>query len=836
MARLPFFRLFALALRQLLRDARAGELRVLFFALLVAVAASTAIGYFGARLNGAMLLRATEFLGADLVLQGSSPARPEQIASGKSAGLLHAQVVEFSSVIATDNGIQLSSIKAADNAYPLRGELRSAAEPYASETSGGGPAPGEAWVEPRLLAALNLKIGDSIDVGMKTLHMSRVLTYEPDRAGNFYSLTPRVLINLVDLDATGVVQPGSRVSYRDLWRGEPEALASYRESISKDLAPNQRLQDSRDGNRQIGGALGKAERYLNMASLVAVLLAGVAVALSASRFATRRFDASALLRCLGLSRRQALSLFCLQLAILGSLAALGGALLGWLAQLGLFKLLQGLMPAQIPPGGLAPALAGIATGLVALAGFALPPLAALGRVPPLRVLRRDLLPVPPSSWLVYGAALLALGLIMWRLSLDLLLTFALLGGGLVAAVLLGGLLLLGLRSLRRLLAGSPLAWRLGLGQLLRHPLAAAGQSLAFGLILLAMALIALLRAELLDTWQNQLPKDAPNYFALNILPDDKNTFAQRLNEFSAEAAPLYPVIPGRLTEINGQAVQQIVSKESTGDRAVQRDLSLTWAADLPQGNALSEGQWWQASPDSGSGLPGVSVESELAQSLKLKLGDQLTFSIGVQQRQAVVSSLRTVNWDSFQPNFYMIFQPGTLQNLPTTYLTSFFLAAGHDQQVVALSRAFPAVTILQVDALLEQLRSILAQVTLAVEYVLLFVLAAGLAVLFAGLQATLDERIRQGALLRALGAGRGLLIKARRIEFGLLGAASGLLAAIGCELITLLLYRYAFDLSWSPHPWLLLLPVIGALLVGGAGVYGTRRALNASPLKVLREG
>ncbi|MBM3109660.1 ABC transporter permease [Pseudomonas arcuscaelestis] len=836
MARLPFFRLFALALRQLLRDARAGELRVLFFALLVAVAASTAIGYFGARLNGAMLLRATEFLGADLVLQGSSPARAEQIASGESAGLSHAQVVEFSSVIATDNGIQLSSVKAADNAYPLRGELRSAAEPYASETSGGGPAPGEAWVEPRLLAALNLKIGDTIDVGMKTLRMSRVLTFEPDRAGNFYSLTPRVLINLADLDATGVVQPGSRVTYRDLWRGEPEALASYRSSVSKALAPNQRLQDSRDGNRQIGGALGKAERYLNMASLVAVLLAGVAVALSASRFATRRFDASALLRCLGLSRGQALSLFCLQLAILGSLAALGGALLGWLAQLGLFKLLQGLMPAQIPPGGLAPALAGVATGLVALAGFALPPLAALGRVPPLRVLRRDLLPVPPSSWLVYGAALLALGLIMWRLSLDLLLTFALLGGGLVAAVLLGGLLLLGLRSLRRLLAGAPLAWRLGLGQLLRHPLAAAGQSLAFGLILLAMALIALLRAELLDTWQNQLPKDAPNYFALNILPDDKDTFAQHLHEFTTQAAPLFPVIPGRLTEINGQAVQQIVSKESTGDRAVQRDLSLTWAAELPQGNALSEGQWWQASPGADSDLPGVSVEAELAQSLKLKMGDKLTFNIGGQQRQAVVSSLRTVNWDSFQPNFYMIFQPGTLQDLPTTYLTSFFLAPGHDQQVVALSRAFPAVTILQVDALLEQLRSILAQVTLAVEYVLLFVLAAGLAVLFAGLQATLDERIRQGALLRALGAGRSLLIKARRIEFGLLGAASGLLAAIGCELITLLLYRYAFDLSWSPHPWLLLLPLIGALLIGGAGIYGTRRALNASPLTVLREG
>lgn len=834
MARLPLLRLLSLALRQLLRDARAGELRVLFFALLVAVAASTAIGYFGARLNGAMLLRATEFLGADLLLQGSSPARPEQLQAGRDLGLEHARVAEFSSVVAGDKGIQLSSIKAADAAYPLRGELKSAAQPYGSEVSGGGPGPGEAWVEPRLLAALNLKIGDSIDVGMKTLRMTRVLTYEPDRTGNFYSLTPRVLINFADLDATGVVQPGSRVTYRELWRGTPEALADYQKAVKPGLEANQRLQDSRDGNRQIGGALGKAERYLNMASLVAVLLSGVAVALSASRFASRRFDASALLRCLGLSRRQALLLFSLQLAMLGLLASLSGALLGWLAQLGLFYLLDGLLPTVVPAGGVMPALAGIGTGLVALAGFALPPLAALGRVPPLRVLRRDMLPVPPSSWLVYGAALLALALIMWRLSLDLLLTFALLSGGLLAALLLGGLLLLGLQSLRRLLAGASLPWRLGLGQLLRHPLAAAGQSLAFGLILMSMALIALLRGELLDTWQNQLPKDAPNYFALNILPADKAAFADRLKDFSALGAPLYPVIPGRLTEINGEPVRQIVSKESSGDRAIQRDLSLTWAAELPAGNTLTAGSWWSEQP--ADALPAVSVEAKVAESLKLKLGDRLLFSVGGMNREVRVTSLRAVNWDNFQPNFFMIFEPGTLKDLPTTYLTSFYLAPGHDQQIVELSRAFPAVTILQVEALLAQLRSILAQVTLAVEYVLLFVLAAGLAVLFSGLQATLDERIHQGALLRALGAERRLLVKTRRIEFGLLGAASGLLAALGCELVSLVLYRYAFDLAWSPHPWLLILPVVGAVLVGGAGIFGTRRALNATPLTVLREG
>lgn len=834
MKRVPVTRLFSLAARQLLRDARAGELRVLFFALLVAVAASSAIGYFSARLNDAMLLRASEFLAADLRLSGSSPASQEQIDAGLKLGLDHAQAVEFSSVVAAADGIQLASVKAANSRYPLRGELRSAAEPYAPEEVGSGPRPGEAWAEARLMVALNLKIGDELEIGAKTLRLSRVLTYDPDTAGDFYSLTPRVLMHLDDLAATEVVQPGSRVRFRELWRGDADTLAAYRQAVEAGLEPNQRLDDARDGNRQVGGALGRAERYLNLASLAAVLLAGVAVALSSARFAARRFDASALLRCLGLSRREALALFGLQLALLGLVACLIGALLGWAGQHALFYLLRGLIPDDLPPADLWPALAGMATGLVALAGFALPPLAALGRVPPLRVLRRDMLPVPASSWLVYGAALIALGLIMWRLSLDLRLTLALLGGGLLAALLLGSLLLLGLQSLRRLLQRAALPWRLGLGQLLRHPLAAAGQSLAFGLILLAMALIALLRGELLDTWQDQLPEDAPNHFALNVLPAERDAFAARLAELSPHPAPLYPVVPGRLIMINGEPVRQLVTKESRGERAIQRDLSLTWAEDLPSDNLITAGNWWGAAH--ASELPGVSVESELAESLQLKLGDQLRFNVGGIERDAQVTSLRQVDWDSFQPNFYMIFEPQTLQDLPATYLTSFYLPPGQDAELVALSRAFPSVTLLQVDALLAQLRSILAQVTLAIEYVLLFVLAAGITVLLAGLQATLDERIRQGALLRALGAERKLLISARRAEFGLLGAAAGLLAALGCELVSFLLYRYAFDMSWQPHPWLLLLPLIGALLIGLAGVLGTRRALNASPLSVLREG
>ncbi|MCY1396427.1 hypothetical protein D9M71_114000 [compost metagenome] len=830
---LPLPRLFLLALRQLLREARSGELRVLFFALLIAVAASSAIGYFSARLNGAMVVRAAEFLGADLVLSGTRPASAGQVEAGLRLGLQHARSVEFSSVIATDQGIQLSSVKAVDDGYPLRGQLKSAAAPMQPETAGGKPQPGEVWVESRLLVSLDLKIGDSVDIGRQPLRIARVLTYEPDRAGDFYSLTPRVLMNLRDLDATGVVQPGSRVRYRELWGGPEDALQAYRREVTSGLAANQRLLDGRHGNRQIGDALGRAERYLNLASLAAILLAGVAVALSANRFAVRRYDASALLRCLGLSRRQTLLLYGLQLFSLGLVASLCGALLGWLAQLGLFQLLANLLPPRIPQAGPLPALAGIATGMIALAGFALPPLAALGRVPPLRVLRSDLLPVPMRTWMAYGCALLALGLIMWRLSLDLRLTLALLAGGMLAAVALGFALLLMLNGLRRLLAQASLPWRLGLGQLLRHPLAAAGQSLAFGLILLAMALVALLRGELMDTWHEQLPADAPNHFVLNVLPAEKDAFEQRVKALSPRVEPLFPMVPGRLVAVNGKPVHAL-DEDVRSERALQRDLGLTWSERLPSGNAVVAGHWWRK--DARQDLPGVSVEAKLAGNLGIGLGDRLSFNIAGQVREARVESLRSVKWDNFQPNFFMVFEPGTLADLPVTYLTSFYLPASQERELIELSRAFPTATLLLVDVLLAQLRGILDQVTLAVEYVLVFVLAAGFVVLFAGLQATLDERVRQGALLRALGAERNLLLRARRSEFALLGAVSGLLAALGCEVVSYLLYRLVFDLPWHPHPWLLGLPLLGALLVAGAGLVGTRRALNISPLRLLREG
>lgn len=837
MTRAPLARL---AWRLLRREWRAGELSVLLGALLIAVTISTAISLFTQRLERSMTDRAAEFLGADLVVSSRSPLPDDYADQATALGLNLSQQIEFSSVMASDTQMQLSSVKAVDSAYPLRGELRIRTTAFGEEAPVQSvPSPGQLWLEPRLLSQLGLQIGDSLDVGYASLRISALLTYEPDRASDFYSLTPRVLMNLSDIDATGIVQPGSRVSYRLLLSGERSALSRYRNWIEPILAVNQRLSGVDDGNRQVGNALSRANQFLGLASIAAIILAGVAVALSSGRFAIRHFDSSALLRCMGLQRRQVLQLFTLQLLYLGAIATIAGLALGLLVQWGLMQLLADLLPPQLPAPGIVPLLVGAATGISALLGFALPPLLRLGNVAPLRVLRRDLEPMPASSWLIYGLALTVLSLLMWQFTGDLSITLAMLFGGAVAALLLGTLAWLLLRAVAGRLRNASLAWRLGSGELLKRPAAAATQILSFGLIFMCMLVVLILRTELLSTWQNQLPDDAPNHFVLNILPSEQTAFSAALEQIGARSAPLYPVTPGRLVSINGEPVRTEVTKEDRnrdrGTRAINRDLSLTWSAALPVDNALREGQWW---PDAHSGAgANISIEAELADSLGIQLGDQLGFVIEGRSLDARVSSIREVQWDNFTPNFYMIFAPGDLDGMPATLLTSFYLPSEQRAALRGLSHQFPAMTLLEVGPLLAQIRDILQQVTLAVEYVLVFVLLAGLAVLFAALQATLDERLHQGALLRTLGAGRPLLRRASWMEFLLLGLLAGLMAVVAAELATWALYRFALNLDWAPHLLLwLITPALAAALIGCAGVWGTRAVLQQSPMRLINRG
>lgn len=822
--------LLKLAIKQLLRERRTAELRILFFALVIAVASSSSIGHFSERLQGAMQLSAGEFLAADLVLSSSEALQPTQINTQYSDILKTAHTLQFASMLATENSLQLASVKAVDDNYPLRGHLRSLRRLGGEEISGGRPQPGEVWVDAELLNSLNLTIGDSVEIDATELTLTRILTYEPDRAGNLLSFTPRAMIHHSDLTAADVLQPGSRVRYRQLWSGDAQTIRQQRQALQDQLLPHQRLEDLEDGNQQVSNALARAASYLNLASLTAILLAGVAVALSANRYARQRFDQAALLRCFGLSRRQTLWLFFTQLLTLACLASLIGTLIGWLTQLALFELLSGLLPDEIPAGSLQPFMAGIITSVVMLAGFALPPLIALGRIPPLRVLRRDLIPVAPATWVLYGSVLVTLTALMWQLNLDMRLTTALLIGGGCAALALGIVLFFSLKSLNFWLAKRNLAWRLSLGHLLRYPLNSVGQVLAFALILLSMALIILLRSELLDNWQAQLPQQAPNHFAINILPSQQPDFSAEIKSISSNVAPLYPVTLGRLTQINGQQASDLFDANARVMRTLQRDLNLTWTHQLPNNNTIVQGTWWQTND---SKHMQVSLEQELAKELGVAVGDQLTFHIAGLDYLAQITSLRTVDWNSMQPNFFVIFNPKDMKTTTHTLMTSFYLPEHSEQQRIDLAKHFPSISILQVDAVLRQLRDILAQVTLAIELILLFVLAAGITVLIAALQSTLTERVQQGALIRALGASRQLLAHTQRNEFALIGALSGLLAWLGCEISSYILYHFTFNLVWQPHIWLAALPLIGALLITSVGMLGTRKVLNSSPLQVL---
>jgi putative ABC transport system permease protein len=829
---MPRAHLLRLGLRLLARDWRAGELRLLGFALVIAVGAVTAVGFFTERLSRGMTAQSAELLGADLLLASPQPVEADWIAEAQGRRLRTAPALEFASVAVHGEQLQLSNVRAVGTGYPLRGALRTAPAPYAPETPAGGiPAPGTAWVEARLLQQLSTAVGGRLEIGRSAFTITRVLTHEPGRGAAFFLLAPRVLINVADVPATGVIQPGSRVTYQLALAGGEADVSAYREWLAPRLDRHQQLLDARGGNATLGRALERVDRYLGLTSLLAVLLAGVAVAMGARRYSARHFDLSAMLRCFGAAEREILWLMAPSLAVLGMVASLAGGLLGWLGQEAIHALLEDVFPVKLPAPGPAPLLLGFVTGLVMLAGFAAPPLLRLKRVPPLRVLRRELAPLPAGALAVYGSATVAMLLLMWRYTGSWTLTASVLLGALVVAAVLGAAAYGLLRAGRRLGTRVGVAWRFGFNNLWRRASASVGQLTAFGVTLMAMALILLVRTDLLSTWQAQLPVDTPNHFAFNVLADDVPAFERFIGGHRIAAQALYPLVRGRLTAINAAPVVQAVTKEENNNEALNRELNLTWSNKLPPDNQIVRGEWHA----SNTGRV-VSVEERLARRLGVQIGDALTFSIGGMELEARVTSLRKVQWDSFHPNFYMIFPAGVLDDFPATWLTSFHLAPAQKPLLTELVRRFPSVSVLETDQVLAQVRSILRQVTAAVEFVLLFVLAAGLAVLGAALAASRDERLHEGALLRALGASRRQLRAGHLAEFAALGFAAGLLAAAGTELIAFVLYTRVFELEYAlKWPVWLLAPLAGAAIIAVAGYLGTARVLRQSPLTVLRE-
>jgi putative ABC transport system permease protein len=826
------------------RDWRAGELRLLVVVLMVAVGAVTAVGFFVDRIRLGLERDATQLLGGDVVLSSDRPLAPELLVRARTEGLLTVQTVTFPSMAQRqlrsdergDRPVQLSAIKAVSSGYPLRGSVRVADAVNAPDTAVSDiPAPGTVWVDQQLVATLGARVGDVLTLGESQLKVARIITLEPDRGAGFINFAPRVLMRLDELDKTGLVQVGSRVTYRLLVAGtdanrETAAVRSFRQYAQSLQIRGLRVESLEAGRPEMQQALQRAQQFLSLVALLTVMLAAVAIALAARRYSVRHTDACAIMRCLGSSQSTLVQLFSWEFLWVGVLASAAGSAIGYAAHFVLLEGLGGLVRTSLPPPSGLPALQGFIAGLILLAGFALPPLLQLRRVPPLRVLRRDLGLPEPAATLTYGLGLGAFfALLLWfaeDIKLGLIAGTGFIAGFAVfLLVALGGLRLLS--PLQRSLSRTSLVFRFAFAGAVRRTGSTAVQVVALAVGLMALLLLTMTRTDLIDGWRSAAPADAPNRFVINIQPDQRQAFNETLQTLGLPAQTLLPMVRGRLVAINNKAVS-VEDYEGRARRLVDREFNLSYMNAMPGHNSIIEGRWY--APEAQE----ISVEDGLMQELGLKLGDTLRFDIAGQLVEAKVSSRRKVQWDSFQVNFFVIFPAALLEPWQQSFITSFRMP--EDKEVgPQLLAAFPNITIVDTSAILRQVQSVVDQVISAVEFLFIFTVLAGVLVLYAALASTRDERLREAGLLRALGASRQHLSWAQITEFIFIGSLSGLLAALGASATGWALATYVFQFDLAFNPWVFLVgAVAGALIALVGGWVGLRQVLNYPPLATLR--
>jgi len=818
----------------LVRESRAGELRVLAAALIIAVTSITSVGFFTDRVRLAMSEQAAELLAADLVVSSTRPALREWEAQARAIGLQTARLANFPSVILAGEVPQLVDVKAVTDGYPLRGEVRVADKPYGAERPIQRiPERGTVWLDSRLTSSLGLARGAALRLGSKRFVASHVVAYEPDRGGDLIAFAPRLLMNEADLAATGLLGPGSRVSHRLLLAGSPDSLLRFRQWIEPRLASGEKVLDVRDARPELRSALERGEKFLGLAALVSVILAGVAISAAARRYSSRHLDGAAVMRCLGAEQNFITRLHLFKMFWLGLMASTAGCLIGFAAQEVLAQIQSGLFATQLPAPSWRPVAVGIATGLILLVGFALPSLARLKTVPPLRVLRRDLGAVPVSALGAYGTALAAVAaLLMWQAA-DIRLTALVLAGSLVTVLTLAIVSLGMVRALRLLRGRVGVAWRYGLANISRRAQSSVAQILAFGLGIMVLLLLSIVRGDLIASWQDRLPPDAPNQFLINIQPDQVEAVHAFLKGREIGRAQLFPMIRARLVAINDRVVTGANYTDDRARRLVEREFNMSWAAGIQDDNRLVAGRWW--SPDE-HGKHLVSVEKGLAERLGLQTGDRLRWRIADRELTLTIASIRSVEWDSFRANFFVVAPPGVLDDFPATYMTGFHLPAPDRNFLSQLVRRFPNVTIIDVDAIMNKVRTIMDRVNLSVQYVFLFTLFAGLTVLYSAIQSTQDERLYESALLRTLGASRNHVLKGLLSEFAALGLLAGILAAVAASIAGLVLARQVFQLNYLINPWIWVIGLAGgAVGVALFGTIGARFVLNRPPLQSMKE-
>ena len=830
--------MFLQSLRMTRRDWRAGELRFLLAALIVAVASLSSVGFFVDRMRAALNRDANQLLGGDLVINADQPIARQWREEAARRGLALAETVVFPSMALAGEGddtqSQLASIKAVGQGYPLRGTLKLATGEGEDAATREIPAPGTVWVDAGLLPALQVKRGDTLRLGDSRLRIARIISIEPDRGASFMNFAPRVMLNMADLGATNLIQDGSRVIYRLLVAGEPGRVAGFqgwvRAAIKRGNVRGVRVESLESGRPEMRATLDRAEQFLSLVGLLSAMLAAVAVAMAARRFMLRHLDACAMLRCLGLTQRQVTALYLVEFGVVGLAGALLGAAAGFAAHFVLLEWLGRLVTKELPPASILPGVQGVATGMLLLAGFALPPILQLRNVPHNRVIRREQDAPQPLTLATYALGLSTfVGLLLWQAGDPRL-------GLLTAAGFLGGFALfalagwLGLKSLRflRPTFNHP-GWRFAITGLQRRTGATVVQIVSLALGLMALLLLTVIRGDLVSAWRQSTPPDAPNRFVINIQPDQKADIERRMAAAGIGKPLLYPMIRGRLIQVNDRRITGETYVEDRARRLVDREFNLSTMREAPPQNRIVAGKWYDDS------RPEASVEEGLAKTLGLKLGDRLRFDIAGRQVEAVITSLRKLEWGSMRVNFFVILNPSLMRDLPRTWITAFRLPDSQAGFATALTRDYPNLTVVDIGSIVRQLQNVMDQVIAAVEFLFLFTLASGVLVLYAALAGSQDERIRESGLLRAIGATRAQLSRSQWLEFALVGALAGVLAATGAAVVGWALARFVFNFEWrfSPAVWLAGLAA-GALCAFAGGWIGLRHVLRQPPLQTLR--
>lgn len=829
-------KMLALAWRQLRRDLVAGDVRILFAALVLAVVAVTAVGFVTDRAERALAIEANRLLGGDVVVRGDAPPTDALRALAAAPGLRVTETQELQSMIRAGESLSLGDLRALGEGFPLRGSFRVVDRAGGAERDAGGiPAPGTLWISQAGAETLGAKPGDDIGIGTRTLKLAALVTQEPDAALDYFNVAPKVFLNLADLPSTGLVQEGSRLRYRLVVAGDAAAVETFTAAVKPQLARGQRMETIQDARPEVRSALDRASRFLGLAALVSVVLAAVAVAMAARRHSERHLSGTAVMRCLGAQQRTLVGIHVGELVLLGLAACTVGVLIAFGLQWGIGSWLQQSLKIDIPPAGLMPALQGYGVGMIVLLAFGAPPVLALRRVPALRVLRRDLDRTEPSAWLVALTGFVGLGaLLWWKAGSPTLGTAMLIGivGTLAVLALLAWLLIVLVRRVRSRLRGS---LRYGLANVSRRAGTSIAQVSALGLGLMALLLLTFVRTDLLDRWQLALSANAPNRFIINVQPDQVEPVKAFMQARGLSTVDLYPMIRGRLVEHNGKPASgaDYEGADERAQRRADREFNLSMAAALRDDNKVTAGAFWTGRTPAS---PELSVEEEFAEDLGWKLGDQVAFDIAGQRFEGRITSLRSVDWESFRPNFFVVASPGALDGYSASYITAVSVPSGDSAFTRELVNQYPNLSVIDVEAVLNQVRSTAEQVSQVVQVVFWFSLAAGLLVLMAAVSASQDERLLEGGVMRVLGGSRRQLRLAQASEFAAIGLLAGLVAAIAASVLSGVVATQVFDLPWKANWQLAAIGGgLGMLAALAAGLFATRKVLDAPPSVTLRE-